>query len=255
MKQIFFFAAITFCFTNAFSQHNDTAFSKWNFKFSAGIWNPSIRGDLTANSLPGYINITFKDKFKNPDYFLSAGFKARKNKLTLIAEFDLVNLNGEGTFVNSRYLYSRSHVKAFFVTAGQALDFYSDKNLKLELFGGFRWNYIINDIETYFSTGGSDRQKESRSFIDPVTGLGFKFRPFGKGMPGMFYLNGYFDTGGFGLVSFLSFRSYLGIGFDFNKNYSLNVGYRYLDVNYGLENYRFNAGIQGFELNAAVKFR
>lgn len=254
MKQIRLVAIIMLLISNAHAQHNDTTCSKWNFELSGGIWNAAVRGDLTANSLPGYINVSLNDRFKNPDFSFIAGFEAGKNKLTLIAEFVSVNQTGEGTFINSQYSHSRSVVKPVFVTAGLAFDCYNEGGLKLELFGGARLNYIRNEIETYFVSGGSQKEKENRSFIDPVTGARFLYKPFRNKILDKIFFKGYFDIGGLGLVSFFSSRSYLCAGIEFYNNYSLCLGYNYLDVNYGLDNFRYNAGIQGFELTAAARF-
>lgn len=254
MKQIFFFAVIIFCFTNAYSQHNDTSRGKWNFELSAGIRNPAIRGDLTANSIPGYINISLNDKIKNPDFGIYAGFEARRNKMSLTAQFNFLNLEGEGTFVNSPYSYSRSRVKMIFITAGVVYEFYKNESLLFEMFGGARLNYIRNDIETFFVQGGSRKENQNRGFTDPVTGVRFLYKPFKNGIPNKFFLKGYLDIGGFGIVSMLSSRSSLSAGFEFNRNFSLCLGYDYLDVNFRSGNYIYDAGIQGFDLTASAKF-
>ncbi|MBN1634542.1 MAG: hypothetical protein JW917_10280 [Ignavibacteria bacterium] len=254
MKQICLLTIVVLLISNVHAQHDDSSCNQWNFELALGIWNTAVRGDLTANSLPGYINVSLNDRFKNPDFSFIAGFEARKNKLALITEFVSMNQTGEGTFINSQYSHSRSVVRPVFVTAGLAFDCYNEGGLKLELFGGARLNYIRNEIETYFVSGGSQKEKEDRGFIDPVTGGRFLYKPFKSKILGKIFLKGYFDIGGFGLVSFLSSRSYLFTGIEFYKNFSLCLGYNYLDVNYGLDNFRYNAGIQGFELNAAARF-
>lgn len=223
--------------------------SRWNFEFSAGAWNSSVQGDLSANKLPGYINISLADKLKDPDYSYFAEFEARKNKITLIGQFTSINQTGSGNFHDTLYLNSRSTTRPVFITAGLAFDFYSNSKLNVQLFGGARYNLIRNDIETFFVSGGSQKENESKGFIDPLAGGRFKYTPLKR-----FYLKGYFDIGGFGMVSFLSFQSYLSAGYEFNDNFSLRFGYRYLDVHYTTDNYNFDTGIQGFEFAVSTRF-
>ena len=228
---------------------NNVCADKWNFEFSAGAWNTAVQGDLTANKLPGYIDLSLSDKIKSPDFSYFAEFEARKNKLILIAQFTSINQTGSGAFHDTLYLKSRSTTRPIFFTAGLAFDFYSNKKLKVELFGGARWNYLRNDIETFFVSGGSQKENEDKGFIDPLVGARFQYLPFKD-----IYFKGYFDIGGFGMVSFLSFQSYLAAGYEFNDNFSLRVGYRYLDVHYRSDAYLYDAGIQGFEFAATTRF-
>lgn len=259
MKKIYLFALIVLFITNAYGQQcdhagKDSTCSEWKFEFAGGAWNTAIVGSLTANSMPGYINLSIADKFKGSDYSYFAEFEARKDKLILIAQFTSINQTGDGTFVNSPYSNSHSTTRPLFVTAGLSFDFYNNESLDLQLFGGARWNYIRNEIESYLVSGGSQKETESRSFIDPLAGLRFLYKPFKCGILGKTHIKGYFDIGGFGMVSFLSFQSYLSAGYEFNENFSLRLGYRYLDVHYGSGNYLYDSGIQGFEFAATTRF-
>ena len=260
MKKFYVTAlALLLYYSAAFSQHDrhrhdDCSCPKWEFEFSAGAWNSSMQGDLTANSLPGYINISLSDKLKSPDFSFFAEFEARKNKLILIGQFTSLYQTGNGTFVNSPYTNSRSTSRPLFIAAGLAFDFYSDRRLDIQLFGGARLKYIRNEIETYDINGMSYKEKETKGNIDPIAGGRFLYKPFECGFFGKTYLKGYFDVGGFGMVSFLTFQSYLAAGYEFNKNFSLRLGYRYLDVHYGTGTYLYDAGMQGFEFAATTRF-
>lgn len=244
---------LSFLFVSGLSAQNkctdSVCCSKWDFEFSAGTWNTSVQGDLSANKLPGYIDISLSDKLKDPDYSYFAEFEARKNNLILIGQFTSINQTGSGSFHDTLYSYSRSTTRPLFVTAGLAFNFYNNDKFDVQLFGGARYNLIRNDIETFFVSGGSQKENESKGFIDPLAGARFNYTPFNR-----IYLKGYFDIGGFGMVSFLSFQSYLAAGYQFNENFSLRLGYRYLDVHYTTDNFNFKTGMQGFEFAASTRF-
>jgi len=237
------------------TQHNcHDEDSKWEFELSPGAWFTWMRGDITANGLPGYIDVGISDKFKGPDFSYFAEFEARKDKFILIGQFTSINQTGDGTFSNGPYSHSHSTVRPLFIVGGLAFDFYKNDEVVVQLFGGARWNYIRNEIETYFVSGGSQKEKGSKGFIDPLIGLRFDYKPFKSKALKDLHMKMYFDIGGYGMVSFLSFQSYAALGYEFNENFSLRLGYRYLDVHYGKENYSFNVGIQGFEFVTTTRF-
>lgn len=228
--------------------------SKWEFELSPGAWNTAIKGTITANDLPGYINVSLSDKFKSPDFSYFIEFEARKGKLIFIGQFTSINQTGDGSFTQGPYGKSHSTVRPLFLTGGLAFNFYENDEIAIKLFGGARWNYIRNEIETELVSGGSQKEKQSKGFIDPLCGARFVYRPFKCSTLENVHIKVYFDLGGFGLVSFLSFQSYAALGYEFHDNFSLRLGYRYLDVHYGKDKYSFNVGIQGLEFAATTRF-
>ena len=226
----------------------------WQFELSPGAWFAWMKGDITAETLPGYINIGLGDKFKGPDFSYFAEFEARKGKFILIGQFTSINLTSDGTFSKGPYSSSHSTVRPLFILAGLAFDFYRNDEVEIELFGGGRWNYLRNEIETETVEGELKNEKGDRGFIDPLAGARFNYRPFKSGALEPLYMKIYFDVGGFGMVSKLSFQSYAALGYELNKTFSLRLGYRYLDINYIDDNYSHNSGIQGFEFVTTTRF-
>jgi hypothetical protein len=227
---------------------------KWKFELSPGAWNTAIKGTITANDLPGYINVSLSDKFKSPDFSYFTEFEARKGKFIIIGQFTSINQTGDGSFTQGPYGHSHSTVRPLFLSGGLAFDFYENDEVVVQFFGGARWNYIRNEIETELVSGGSQKEKQSKGFIDPLLGLRFEYKPFKSRALKDLHMKMYFDIGGYGMVSFLSFQSYAALGYEFNKNFSLRLGYRYLDVHYGKDSYSYNVGIQGFEFVTTTRF-
>ncbi len=227
---------------------------KWKFEFTAGAWNANVAGDITANSLPGYIKIDFKDKFAGADFSYFADFEMRKGVIKLIGQFTSINQTGEGTFVNSIYEKSHSTVRPLFVVGGIAFDFYSDRFFQVDLFAGARANIIRNEIQTTYVSGVVQHETETRRYIDPLVGGRFYYTPFECHGWKDIYFKGYMDIGGFGLVSGLAFQSYLAAGYNLNETFSLRLGYRYYDDHYYTGKFLFDVGFQGIEFAATTRF-
>jgi len=259
MKSIFACFIIFLLYANTYAQTEagDTIKNddKWYYEFSAGAWNTSVRGDVTANSLPANIRSSLKDKFTVPDFSFFADFEMRKNRFKLIGQFTSINHTGGGTFPNSSiYLKSHSTIRPLFFEAGLAFDFYNDKKFQVDLFAGARLNYVRNSVMTTYTNIIVRKEEENKTFIDPLAGGRFIYKPFNGSFLQNLYIKGYFDIGGFGLVSFLSFQSYLSAGYELNDNFSLRLGYRYIDVHYGLGNFLYDIGFQGLEFAATTRF-
>ena len=178
----------------------------------------------------------------------------RNDKLIIIGQLTSINQTGNGTFVNSIYDHSRSTIRPLFFAVGMAFNFYKGDDLDLDLFGGMRYNLTRQEVTTYLKDGTSQFENENRGFIDPLVGLRFTYTPFKSCALKDLYFKGYFDLGGFGLVSYLSFQSYASVGYKLNENFSLRLCYRYLDVHYGLEKFLFDMGFQGLEFAATARF-
>lgn len=227
----------------------------WKYQLTAGTWMSAMKGDVSANELYGYVSNNIDNTYNGADFSFYGEFEARKDRLTYFGQFSYLYQSDKFNY-DKDTLYSRSIVtsRPLFVTANISYEFYRNNEVAFDLYGGVRLNMFRNKIENFYKTLGSIEQQESIWFLDPLIGTKFFYIPFKKKDLSRLYVKGNFDVGGFGLVSFLAFQSYLGAGYKLNNYLDLNLGYRYIDVHYGTETYLYDAGIQGFEITASTKF-
>ncbi|MBS1518855.1 MAG: hypothetical protein JSS91_12265 [Bacteroidetes bacterium] len=256
------FILIALSFANVFSQDSlkDISYLEkntdiWKYKLTLGTWMNAVRGDVSADQLYGYIDNRFYNKYNGADFSFYGNFEARKDRVTYSGQF-YSSYQSDKFKYDKDTLYSRSvtTVRPFFLSADVSYEFYRNKEVTFDLYGGIRMNILTTLIENFYKTSGSVQKGQTKFFIDPLIGSKFHYIPFkGKNISRLF-VKGNFDVGGFGLVSFLSFQSYLGAGYNLNKTITLNLGYRYLDVHYGTDTYLIDAGLQGFEATATAVF-
>ena len=227
----------------------------WNYKITLGAWMNAMRGDISANQLYGYIDNQFYNKYNGADFSFYGYFQAKKNRGSLTAQFTSSNQSDKFNYDNDS-LYSRSITssRSMFITTNMSYEFYRNSEVTFDLYGGARFNFITNLIENFYNAGGSVQEGQTKFFIDPIIGTKFFYIPFKGPNISRLFINGNFDVGGYGLVSFLSFESYIGTGYKINKSVTLNLGYRYIDVHYGTDTYLLDAGIQGIEFTATTNF-
>ncbi|MFZ1320783.1 MAG: hypothetical protein WAT71_04430 [Ignavibacteria bacterium] len=227
----------------------------WKYLITFGAWMNAMRGDISANELYGYIDNQFYNKYNGADFSFYGYFQARKERVSYTAQFTSSNQSDKYNYDNDS-LYSRSITssRTMFITTDVSYEFYRNKEVTFDLYGGARFNFITNLIENFYNVGGSVQEGQTKFFIDPVIGTKFFYIPFKGPNISRLFINGNFDVGGYGLVSFLSFESYFGTGYKVSKAVTLNLGYRYIDVHYGTDTYLIDAGIQGIEFTATTNF-
>ncbi|GEM_PF-3484878 len=227
----------------------------WNYRVTLGTWMTAMSGDVSANGLYGYIDNTFYNKYNGADFSFYGKFEAIKGRLSYSGQFASAYQSDKFVY-DKDSLYSRSitTIRPMFISGDVSWQFYENTKSAFDIYGGIRMNIFTNLIENFYKQTGSVQEGQTKFFIDPKIGSGFYYTPFGDKKYSKFFVKGNFDVGGFGLVSFLSFESYLGAGYNLNKLLTLNLGYRYIDVHYGTDTYLMDSGLQGFELTASTFF-
>lgn len=227
----------------------------WKYMINFGAWMNAMRGDISANELYGYIDNQFYNKYNGADFSFYGYFQARKERVSYTAQFTSSNQSDKYNYDNDS-IYSRSVIssRSMFITTDVSYEFYRNDEVTFDLYGGARFNFFTNLIENFYNAGGSVQEGQTKFFIDPIIGTKFYYIPFKGPNISRLFINGNFDVGGYGLVSFLSFESYFGTGYKVSKAVTLNLGYRYIDVHYGTDTYLIDAGIQGIEFTATTNF-
>lgn len=94
-------------------------------------------------------------------------------------------------------------------------------------------------------------QSESlaEDWLDPYVGLAARYE-----LSRTFYLLAKGDIGGLGVGSKLTSQEYAAVGCQFSRNVFVELGYRFLVVNYQQNNFTFNVTEQGAQITVGVNF-
>jgi hypothetical protein len=63
------------------------------------------------------------------------------------------------------------------------------------------------------------------------------------------------DVGGFGAGSQLEWQVVPVLGYELNKRFTLQAGYRYLDVNYRSGGFKYDVRLSGLFLGTTIRFK
>ena len=90
---------------------------------------------------------------------------------------------------------------------------------------------------------------DKETWVDPILGMRVAFAATDK-----VNVNGYFDVGGFGVGSDITYQFLSTVSYEFTDSISAAVGYRYLKVDYEDDGYVLNAEYQGPIIGLVVRF-
>jgi hypothetical protein len=86
--------------------------------------------------------------------------------------------------------------------------------------------------------------------VDPVLGARFRLN-LAKG----FFAQLKGDAGGFGVGSQLTWQIYSGLGKEFKQKYSVQLGYRYLNVDYRNGGFLYDTDMSGLIAGFGIRFK
>lgn len=107
---------------------------------------------------------------------------------------------------------------------------------------------LANEIEKALRNAIPSEVSGSKGWVDPFVGLRGCYR-----FTDRFYGVAKADIGGFGISSDLAWQVYAGLGYQLSKRTSLELGYKYMAVDYTSSGFTNDAATSGVFLNLGLK--
>lgn len=95
-------------------------------------------------------------------------------------------------------------------------------------------------IESAMDTTANADISETREWVDPYVGLRGRWN-----MTERFFVGARGDLGGVGVGSDLVWQVFAGVGYDVGRHFSLELGWRYLSIDYEEDDFVFDAALSG----------
>jgi hypothetical protein len=223
----------------------DTAKSSgdWEMRLMPYLWLISLDADSTVNGLSGSADLSFGDVLDNLDFAAMGRAELWKDKWGLSFDGVFMNLGASKSFTGRRGLVAfdldadvRIGMADFALMHRLFEESFGNNNqqkLTFEPYAGLRYSYLKQEIDLNINipSVGSIGQTlgTSEDWVEPFVGGRLIWDLNDK-----LALNVRGDAGGFGIgsASDLTWQIVGGIDYKFSKNIILNVGYRYVDLDY-----------------------
>ena len=246
--------------------------SGWEFTASIPMWLTAIDGQVGVGHLPtSSVNSSIYDNLKNLKAALAADFVARNDTFIFGIDFMWAKVGASTTFKaagngpfapilrGTSASYTQNSVLAtafggYCLPVGvQGLSLYGTAGARYTGLG-LDINLSRQGLPPPFPGGFSIDNSQSKQWVDPVIGLAGKYR-----INDQWFLDGYGDIGGFGLVSKFTTMDTVDVGYNWTKNVFTSAGFKMLYDNYESGNgnggsFRYNMWTYGPVVNVGVNF-
>ncbi|NLB83543.1 MAG: hypothetical protein GX791_04780 [Synergistaceae bacterium] len=213
--------------------------SEWTFSATSYVWASGLVGTVGVKGHKARIDMSFSDILDNMDLAGMAAFQGHKGKQFFF--FNGLYLDQSDTEPLSSGRSVTVNVTMTRLEAGWGLRVLERESSSLYLFAGARYWDLKNGL-TFRSGSGSIREfHENESWLDPIVGFSWAVQ-----LSPRLSFTTMADVGGFGVGSDFSWGALVDLSWALSDRTSVQLGYRYLSVDYEKNGFVMDAYNDGF---------
>ena len=228
---------------------------QWHFSTNPYLWFPGVHGTATG---PNGGRLDFRaspgDLLSNARFGIMTGLQVRRNRLVASLDVLWIRLEDDKAlpFPGTLGGPTSANIKAteFLLTPKIGYRVIDEERIKVDALAGFRFWYLGENLKFNPSLLGLNFSG-SQDFVDPVVGGRIQVALSPK-----IAINILGDVGGWDTGSQLEYQWGALLGYKIKPRLALQVGYRYLNVDYhGSRGIVFNATTAGVLLGATLDLK
>lgn len=225
--------------------------SDWHFVVAPYLWLPGIHGIVGTDTLNAHVSASPADLLSHFRFGLMGALEPRYKRVVLPLDFMWVRLGDNKGFPNTpQELTAKVELNEFILTPKIGYRFIDSRMFKVDGLTGFRYWHVGQDLKFVNTQGQLLSASGSLNWVDPLVGgrIGVNLSPKIEAM-----IAG--DVGGWGTGSQLDYQLVGLLGYRIKPALALQVGYRYLDVNYRSGGKIFDLATSGIVLGATMTLK
>lgn len=240
------------------AQAENMSSEQWRFEATPYLFASGMKGTVGARGVTTDVDESFSDILENLDIAFLGLLEARKGPWTLGLDAQYIELSmdamrswqgplGNGNTATLDASFKQQIYQPF---VGYRV---LDSATKVDLIAGARYTSLAPDVKLTLNTGasllpdGSRSVSTSKHWWDAVVGVRFTTPIADK-----WAFAGYADIGAGGAD--LTYQAAAGINWQFAKDYSAKVGYRYLAQDYEKDGFLWDVKMSGPYLGLGIVF-
>jgi len=223
----------------------------WHFGLSPYLWLSGIHGTVGVLGRDASVHAGFGDIISNLNLGLMAAAELRHKRVLLVTDLMWIKLSEDKGLPENQLgeITAKSRVQNFMLGPEVGYRFVEQPRLNVDAFTGFRYWHLGSSLEFEPNPLGQ-KLSTSQNWVDPLLGARLQ-TPLSPKI--RFTLFG--DVGGFGAGSQLEWQVAGLLGYQLNKRFTLQAGYRYLDVNYRSGGFKYDVAMSGLLLGTTIRFK
>lgn len=207
----------------------------WEFNVAPYIWMASASGNISYSDRSLPVTAEFKDVLKNLKMAAFLRAEAKKGNWFIMGDLFYIKVS-KGGRIAALSVDAQVVIKQTIVEVGGGYNLVNSNDwFYMDGIAGLRYFSINNTIEI----GSQKSLDKNTSTIDPF--IGVRFRTFWN----KWMSRAYFDAGGFGIGSELSWKANILTGYKFSELFSAHLGFQSYGIDYEKGDFSFNNTIAG----------
>ena len=224
----------------SFAQDEEIDENKWNNTVLSYLWIVSIEGDAGVGPLTTEIDVKFEDILDKFSGGLSLIYEGYNEDWLVYFDGTYLILEDEANILGVNL-----ETKSRFAIVEGGIGHRITRHEFPKAFIGFR--YLGADLEIESSLGSVE--SDFNDILDPIVGVYHK-----HAFTDNWGLRLVIDVGGFGAGTELSWGGGIGAYYHFKRNWTAEMGYRILDIDYDGDIIDFDGTFQGLYLGVGKSF-
>lgn len=222
-----------------------------DISFTVPGWLAGVEGDIGVRRFQSEVDAGIDDILRNLDMIGAGTIEVRRNKLGFILDGMYLKASVGGNPPGPAFSNVSVTVEQVLADGVVTYRIFDGEKGWLELLAGARYNYLSAGLgfTTILGPGGVVSVEDSKAWVDPVIGFRGQYR-----LCDDWYLIGRGDVGGFDVSSELTYNLYGAIGHDFSERTTLELGYRYLYVDYTSGGFVYDMVTEGIFAGLKIDF-
>lgn len=229
------------------SANDGTTGSEWDFSVTPYVWGSGLVGTVGAKGHKAHINLSFSNVLDQLNKTGMISFTGNKGKQFFMFDGMYLDISNSGVTSNSDVI-ADIDVTTTRLQASWGTNFLKGDSFVLSGFAGIRYWDITNRLTLHTKSESLGTYKDNEAWLDPILGIRYE-----KSLTDKLSLLTMLDIGGFGVGSDLTWGGMINIVWKYSERTYLNLGYRYLYVDY--ENNGFIMDAYNDGIFAGITFR
>lgn len=242
-KKYLLVAVFVLCFAVSQNLYAKETSDAWEFTLAPYVWLAGQKG--TVGTFPGLpavdVDIDFwDDVVDNLNGAVFVIFEARKKKYGGYLRGTYIDIEDEDAGLGALPLSVISRTKSWMVDLGGQYRLIEDSGWFIDGVAGVRFYSVESSLDLKGQLGAAGLAN-TKNWADPL--LGFKARKNFAASP--VFINGIVGIGGFGAGSDLMWDVMVNLGYAWSDAIATTLGYRYLDIDYKSDTFRYDISQSG----------
>ena len=223
--------------------YEDPGADRWDIQFRPYVWAAGIEGTVGNNGVELPVDVGFTDILDVLKFTWSSSLEIRRtgSKWNFMLDTFYMEVEDDAPPVIDDIIFKQAIIDPMI---GYRFREWNDGRSFVSLLGGLRWMYLDSEIESVFG-----KRQTSESWFDPHVGIRVKHY-FNERL----YCNVAADYGGFGINSDYVFEGLGGLGYHIRPNLTLDLYYRYFDIDYSNDGFVWDTQTSGVFLGVGFHF-